>query len=419
MKRFAIAFLSLIGPSALVGCDETGQIGPGVVVSMSPMADTVRVGETLRLMVTVTGVENGSVTFEVLEGSRHGTVTEAGLYAAPAVVPDPARASVRARSVADTTKFADALLAIAPLTPVDPAGLVRIPAGSFEMGNAATSSDGEGTPCGFQRRTVVLTRAFDLGQTEVTNQQYVEALQWAYQRGYVALLGSVVYDRMDGRVGREIALLYLEERGSEIDFIDGLFALRDASHGINPTHPVKVVTWYGAAAFCDWLSMKEGLPQAYDHRTWECNAGDPYRAEGYRLPADAEWEYAAQYNDARGYPWGWQQPDCLLLNFGSCYGWSMPVGSYPAENWIGGIGLYDVGGNVSEWINDWFECNLGTADVVDPAGPSSARFRVVRGGNWATSSRLLLRCASRSGGPPSGASRWNGFRIAKTAAYRR
>ena len=128
-----------------------------------------------------------------------------------------------------------------------------------------------------------------------------------------------VSDNLDGSTEE---ILDLDDPDCEIEFSGGVFSLRDAGHGTNGDHPVKEVTWYGAVAFCDWLNLYGGVARAYDHSTWECNGGDPYNAAGYRLPTDAEWEYAARYDDERIYPWGNQQPDCSRANYAGCVGWT-------------------------------------------------------------------------------------------------
>jgi formylglycine-generating enzyme required for sulfatase activity len=305
--------------------------------------------------------------------------------------------------------------------PIPP--MVLVPAGVFIMG------DGEAY-CGEDEHEVTLTHDFYIGQYEVTNQEYMEALQWAYDHGYVTATTGTVRDNLDGST---VELLDLDSDNCEIRFDGaGTFYLRESPSsyaqsaypsGYDPSdHPAKEVTWYGAARYCDWLSLQAGLPRAYDHEgDWSCNGGDPYGASGYRLPTDAEWEYAAQYDDERTYPWGNDAPDCSRANFydyyGSgefCVGWTSPVGSYPGAPSIGGEVLYDVAGNVWECCNDWHECNLGTSPVTDPVGPDSGTDRVLRGGSWACY-YSLLRCAYRYYGGPSGASYSVGLRVARTA----
>jgi len=285
--------------------------------------------------------------------------------------------------------------------------MVLVPAGSFVMGDGVAV-------CGVDERDVTLTRDFYLGQREVTNQEYMCALQWAYDNGYVTATLSSVQDNLDNSTEE---LLDLDSGDCEIEF-DGVntFSLRNAGHGINPDHPVKEVTWYGAARCCDWLSLMSGLPRAYEHGDeWSCNGGDPYGAEGYRLPTDAEWEYAARYNDDRIYPCGDESPSCDLANCYGCVGWTSPVGSYPDAP--ASLRLSDMVGNVSEWCDDWRLCDLGMGAVDDPVGATSAIHRVVRGGSW----RGIvddLRCAARFGLGPDYSLNSCGFRTARTANHR-
>ena len=299
--------------------------------------------------------------------------------------------------------------------------MVIVPAGAFFMG------DGDAA-CGEDLRLVTLTRGFYLGQHEVTNQEYLDAVQWAYDHGYVTVTTSSVGDNLDGSTEE---LLDLDDGDCEIQFDGaGSFYLRESPSssaqqaypgGYDPgDHPVKEVTWYGAVRYCDWLSLQAGLPRAYEHSgDWSCNGGDPYGAVGYRLPTDAEWEYAAQWDDERIYPWGDEDPDCSRANFydyyGSgqcCVGWTSPVGSYPGAP--AALGLSDMAGNLWEWCNDWHVCNLGTSSVTDPPGPASASYRVVHGGSWGFYD-YSLPCAFRhSNYAPTHSSSRLGFRAAKT-----
>ena len=277
--------------------------------------------------------------------------------------------------------------------------VVLVQAGSFTMGDGLAG-------CGVDEHEVTLTHDFHLCQHQVTNQEYLDAVQWAYDHGYVTATASSVQDSLDGSTAQLVNLA----GGCEIAFSDGVFSLRDAGHGVDPEHPVMDVTWYGAARYCDWLSLMVGSPRAYENDgDWSCNGGDPYSAEGYRLPTDAEWEYAARYDDERIYPWGDEVPSCDLANFQGCVGWTSPVGNCPAGN--SALGLADMAGNVYEWCNDWFSCDLGTDAQEDPTGVETGSSRVARGGSWFNDDSKLA-CAARSFGSPAGSHRSIGFRAA-------
>ena len=299
-----------------------------------------------------------------------------------------------------------------------------VPAGIFTQGDGVAN-------CGRDEREVTLTHDFFLGVTEITNEQYRTMVQWAYDQGYVTAMASTVTDALGS--GQE--LLDLDDADSEITFDPGseTFGLREASYalryaypfGYDPSdHPVKEVTWYGAASYCDWLSLSEGLPMAYSHVNWSCGpGGDPYEATGYRLPTDAEREYAAQWNDERIYPWGDDDPDCGRTNFyydqllmgDYCVHWTAAVGSYPTGAQPGFDRLvYDLSGNVWEWANDWWQCILGSDAVTDPRGPGSGSSRVRRGGGWCFYASTL-RVAYRKGTHRDFSSSYIGFRPARSA----
>jgi len=299
-----------------------------------------------------------------------------------------------------------------------PVPMVRVPGGAFVMGDGIST-------CGMQQHAVTLTRDFFLAQHEVSNAEYLQLLQWAYDQGLVTATTAEVRDNLDGSTVR---LLSLANDYVEIQFDGaGTFYLRPSPSadaqaaypgGYDPApHPVKQATWYGAAAFCDWLSLWMGFPRAYDHASWECNGGDPFAAAGYRLPTDAEWEYAAQFDDERIFPWGGEAPDCARANFhfqtGPCIGWTAPPGSHPDAP--AALGLSHLAGNLWEWCNDWHACELGTDPVTDPPGPPSGTNRVCRAGGWG-SVDYDLRRAFRAYNQPAGHTYAHGFRIARTAA---
>ena len=276
--------------------------------------------------------------------------------------------------------------------------------------------------CGKVPHEVTLTRDFLLGGHEITNAEFLEMLQWAFDQGLVTATRDMVLDNMDG-CRRE--LVGLGSKFSEIGFDgEGEFFLRESPcewarkaypEGYDPArHPAKEVTWYGAAAYCDWLSLREGLDRAYDHDTWLCNGGDPYGAKGYRLPTDAEWEFIARGGDDRRYPWGDDPVDGTLCNVGGdapAVGWSTPVGSYPEAP--AGSGFYDLAGNLGEWCNDWRECNLAADPVTNPTGPEEGRQRVLRGGNW-RHSPAYVQTSLRHAGHPFSSYSYMGFRVART-----
>ncbi|MEZ4649482.1 MAG: SUMF1/EgtB/PvdO family nonheme iron enzyme [Candidatus Eisenbacteria bacterium] len=292
---------------------------------------------------------------------------------------------------------------------------VSVPPSTFVMGDSSAI-------CGTGIRDVTLTRGFEIGIREITNADYVELLQWAYDENLVAVENGSVVDLL----GTGTLLVDVSSSLTELRFDPQteLFEIRESQAAINgaypegydPTvHPAKRVSWNGAAAYCDWLNLQAGLPLSYDHSTWTCNDGDPYGALGYRLPTDAEWECAARSGDQRSYPWGEDLPTCDLANFsagtGECGLWTAPVGTRPEG--ANGYGMLDVGGNAAEWCNDFHQCDLPGGTYVDPVGPSSGAKKVLRGGGFFYAG-LYTRCANRDADPPGFPYQAAGFRVART-----
>jgi formylglycine-generating enzyme required for sulfatase activity len=145
----------------------------------------------------------------------------------------------------------------------------------------------------------------------------------------------------------------------------------------SPNNPVDHIRWHNAATFCNARARLEGLQPAYDPITWECR----FEADGYRLPTEAEFEYALRANTSTTHFFGTDAAD--LKNYawfkGNSTGGSHPVGQKRPNPW----GLYDMIGNVWQWCNDYYqEEYYQHSPERNPHGPGSGENRVVRGGCW-------------------------------------
>jgi formylglycine-generating enzyme required for sulfatase activity len=256
--------------------------------------------------------------------------------------------------------------------------------GRFTMG---ASRREQGRRANEQLHQVELTRAFYLGVNEVTNGQF--------RRFNAEHSSGSAY-------------------GRSLD---------------DDRQPVVGIRWEEAAAYLNWLSEKDGLTPAYVKQGEKLVAVRP-PTNGYRLPTEAEWEYAARYAErsrANKYGWGDSYPPSgsagnfadraatgLLANTLSSYNdqfaVSAPVGSFSPNP----LGIHDTGGNVAEWTHDFYDAHVSGARAVrDPLGPESGRHHVVRGAGWRHSTISELRLTFRD---YSDKARQDlGFRIARYA----
>ncbi len=282
-----------------------------------------------------------------------------------------------------------------------PHGLLAIPAQQFEMGQAGVFG---AEPV----HQVTLTNDFFIGRTEVTTADYITALQWAYDSGYITIQSGNPFQH-------GVRLVYMSGGGSEIGFADGLFIPLEAQYHdywgfegpYDPAnHPVKNVSWYGAVCYCDWLSEMEGLEPTYNGN-WAAN---PYPSSSYRLPTEAEWELSARTTEGNTYPWGETNPSSQLANFGYNVGWTTEVGSYPDGS--NQFGMQDLAGNVLEWCHDWLQPH--SADpVVDPVGATTGSQRVIKGGSFVHDANHLAS-AYHIGLEPQDEEHMIGFRLCRT-----
>ncbi len=144
-----------------------------------------------------------------------------------------------------------------------------------------------------------------------------------------------------------------------------------------PQNPVEQVTWSVAAKYCNARSVKEGFEPCYDLNTWQCN----FAASGYRLPTEAEWEYACRAGTVGAYHFGdrAEQLKGYAWFEGNSDSGPHPVGQKKPNAW----GLYDMNGNVWEWCNDFYGAKYyRNSPAENPRGPDEGEKRVLRGGAW-------------------------------------
>jgi formylglycine-generating enzyme required for sulfatase activity len=288
-------------------------------------------------------------------------------------------------------------------------GMVYVPAGTFSMGSPMTEVGRDGNE---DEHWVTLTRAFYIGETEVTQLDFLQLTGWN-------------------------------------PYSPGL--------GFGDAHPVYNVSWYDAVAYANAVSAAAGLTACYDLSDVECEdwtdvgtsymdclnmfqggiaeaevslngVTTPYECEGHRLPTEAEWEYAARAGEMAAFPNGGNlypgdESTCgldLMLDNGTYLGdiawfcgndsWtSEHVGSLLPNSW----GLHDVCGNVMEWVWDWFVAPYG-GDITDPPGPEDSSYKSNRGGSWNLAPRHA-RVADRNYFEPNVRYHYLGFRLAITS----
>jgi sulfatase modifying factor 1 len=288
-----------------------------------------------------------------------------------------------------------------------PHDMVLVPGGSFLMGNSFEGGDEDERPVHEVRLSSYL-----IGRHEVTVgefRQFVEAT------GYVTTAeqgeGASVF------VGTKV------EKRPDANWPNPYFEQDDR-------HPVVCVSWYDAAEYCNWRSRKERLQPCY------AGSGDEitcdFAANGYRLPTEAEWEYAARSRGKRvKYAWGDGEPYVngrpagnakdeaarrewgvkkFWQGYDDGYACTSPAGSFAPNE----LGIHDISGNVYEWCWDWYdETYYATSPIEDPRGPATGVMRACRDCGFACA--IEQECvASRGKGKPTLTFSWGGFRVARS-----
>ena len=225
------------------------------------------------------------------------------------------------------------------VTSASGAEMVLIPAGWFEMGSARGKADEAPAH-------KVWVDAFLMDRTEVTQEQY------------------------------------------------GKLFPANPSHFKGPRRPLEQISWAKAAVYCNARSKGEGLEPCYDEDSGACN----FAASGYRLPTEAEWEYAARAGSVADYGFGngaHELKDYAWFEENSGKTTHL-VGQKKANAW----GLFDMHGNVAEWCNDVYaEDYYARSPEKNPRGPADGKRYVLRGGAW-NSSAEACRAAYRVGENP-------------------
>ena len=275
-------------------------------------------------------------------------------------------------------------------SPSPPAGMVLIPAGSFEMGD----NFNEGYPDERPVHTVMVS-GFYMDKFEVTKELWDEVADWAGDHGY-----DIRPEDGDGKA---------------------------------PDHPVLYISWYEAVKCANARSEKEGLTPAYytdsSHSTGyrrgsiDLSIDDvKWDANGYRLATEAEWEKAAHGGlEGKRYPWGDKAPVCEDgVRNGARFDddnrcddvGTAPVGTYSPN----GYGVYDMAGNVLEWVWDWYDSDYyEVSPQSDPRGSLDGSDRVSRGGSWYNYA-IFCRVALRFNDWPGYSGEYFlGFRLVRTA----
>ncbi len=235
-------------------------------------------------------------------------------------------------------------------------------------------------------KTVKLTRSFYLGEQEISNRSF-KAFDPSHDSG---LLGRALLSEAD--------------------------------------RPVVNLSWEDAVKFSNWLSQKDGLPTAYELSNGHWRLKSPVTI-GYRLPTEAEWAWTARYasgNQPSRFPWGDNMPpptgagnyaDVSAANmvpysikgYNDRFRGPAPSGTYAANE----LGIFDLTGNVSEWINDYYSVEPHRKTLVDPQGPAQGDYYVIRGSNYTHGRFSELRWTFRDYGSEPRPD--VGFRIARFA----
>lgn len=325
--------------------------------------------------VSISTYTPGASIYYTLDGSE--PTLDSSPYTGPFII--QSSLTLSARAFKENMTSSAIVTAGFELAPIDLERFVYVPSGTFTMGRTV----GEGYDNELPTHTVSLS-AFFIGKYEVT------------QAEYQSLMGTVL----------------------------GL------TNGVGPEHPIYRVNWYSMLKYCNLRSMEENLQPVYSingssnptdwgsipfepNAIWDAVLCD-WEASGYRLPTEAEWEYAARgaTNDPDFIYSGSNDAGAVGWHQGNSGGSTHPVG----QKLPNGLGIYDMTGNVMEWLWDWLAADYYSYSPVEsPTGPATGLYRVGRGGDWSLPA-TSIRLAYRSSAAPQYRHNNYGFRLCRKAA---
>jgi len=273
-----------------------------------------------------------------------------------------------------------------------PLDMVFVEAGSFAMGYM----DGfaEERPV----HDVKITNNFYICKFEITNHQVVNVYNWGIKRGEIIVTEDGVFNN----IGDNKILLDINDPDCQIVYDGEYLKVKQ----LKDNYPCIEISWFGAVVFCNLLSEIEEKTPCYDLNNWKCD----WEISSYRLPTEAEWEFAAiGGKKSMGYLYaGGNNPYSIGWFNNNSLGKTHPVGRKKPNE----LGLYDMSGNVWEWCWDWyFRFYYYLSPNEDPKGPFRGKNRAGRGGSWHLSFFSVRNACRIINCDPQGMGNHGGFRV--------